>query len=277
MTQENKQEITPPSQQNKLEKLARWRIDPSLIEFPTGTREFRGGFATVSQAFLASASSSARVGKGFEETTPEHANSNPPNLESQSDSEEGKDGQRGGAEEDVSCAADGEKDAAVEDRRKASDPHDEQSHLPTLITKVGDESAAFEHSSRGNQDTGDRSGQSQLDTRAHSDDHQGSDEGRNCRKGDGDKDETKEAGMEESINNEEGKSHPQPSTSTITDEPTSPGRRQAADQDPGTSNPNLQLQNDAPEHGGDQQGKDKEERSHVADVENTQTEEERNS
>ncbi|KAG8932154.1 hypothetical protein FRC01_000202 [Tulasnella sp. 417] len=253
--------------QSKLEKLARWRVDPSLIEFPTGTREFHGGFATVSQAFLASASESsgARAGNGFEDTTPGDANSNPPNFEYQSDAEEGKDGQRGGAEEDVSGAADGEKDAAEEDRRKASHPHDELSHLPTPITKVGDES-----------DTGDRSGQSQLDTRAHSDDHQGSDEGRNCRKGDGDKDETREAGMEESINNEEGKSHPQPSISTITDEPTSPGRRQAADQDPGTSNPNLQLQNDAPEHGGDQQGKDKEERSHVADVENTQTEEERN-
>ncbi|KIO19629.1 hypothetical protein M407DRAFT_146345 [Tulasnella calospora MUT 4182] len=42
---------------NKLEKLARWRIDPSLIAFSGDAREFRGGFATVSQAFLAPRSS----------------------------------------------------------------------------------------------------------------------------------------------------------------------------------------------------------------------------
>ncbi|KAG8962812.1 hypothetical protein FRC05_005097, partial [Tulasnella sp. 425] len=37
----------------KLENLAQWRLDPSLIEFPGDAQEFRGGFATVSQAHLA--------------------------------------------------------------------------------------------------------------------------------------------------------------------------------------------------------------------------------
>lgn len=36
----------------QLEKLAPWRIKPSLIKFPTGTPEFHGGYAMVSRAFL---------------------------------------------------------------------------------------------------------------------------------------------------------------------------------------------------------------------------------
>lgn len=40
--------------QDKLEKFAQWRIDPSLIRFPGEAAEFRGGYATVSRALLAS-------------------------------------------------------------------------------------------------------------------------------------------------------------------------------------------------------------------------------
>ncbi|KAG8910538.1 hypothetical protein FRC01_006271, partial [Tulasnella sp. 417] len=43
-----------PMQKDRLEKLAGWRIDPSLINFPKGGSELRGGNATVSRAFLAS-------------------------------------------------------------------------------------------------------------------------------------------------------------------------------------------------------------------------------
>ena len=39
-------------QREKLEKLKRWRIQHSLIEFSGDAREFRGGYATVSQAVL---------------------------------------------------------------------------------------------------------------------------------------------------------------------------------------------------------------------------------
>ncbi|KAG8894608.1 hypothetical protein FRC01_012873, partial [Tulasnella sp. 417] len=37
---------------DKLEKLAQWRLSPSSIEFPKTGPEFRGGYATVSRAFL---------------------------------------------------------------------------------------------------------------------------------------------------------------------------------------------------------------------------------
>ncbi|KAG8945711.1 hypothetical protein FRC04_000570 [Tulasnella sp. 424] len=40
----------------KLDKLAPWRIDPSLIAFPEDSCEFHGGNAAVAQAFLASLS-----------------------------------------------------------------------------------------------------------------------------------------------------------------------------------------------------------------------------
>ncbi|KAG8964470.1 hypothetical protein FRC00_002250 [Tulasnella sp. 408] len=36
----------------KVEKLAKWRIDPSLIEFPKDATELQGGHATVSRALL---------------------------------------------------------------------------------------------------------------------------------------------------------------------------------------------------------------------------------
>lgn len=36
----------------KLNKLAEWRIDPSLIEFPKNATELQGGHATVERALL---------------------------------------------------------------------------------------------------------------------------------------------------------------------------------------------------------------------------------
>lgn len=44
------------SQRDKLEKLVKWRIDQSSIEFPKGATQSRGGNATVSRAFLVSPS-----------------------------------------------------------------------------------------------------------------------------------------------------------------------------------------------------------------------------
>ncbi|KAG9020083.1 hypothetical protein FS837_008605, partial [Tulasnella sp. UAMH 9824] len=43
----------------KMQKLAKWRIDPSLIDFPKGAPELHGGHATVSRAMLRSSSSNS--------------------------------------------------------------------------------------------------------------------------------------------------------------------------------------------------------------------------
>ncbi|KIO18365.1 hypothetical protein M407DRAFT_31967 [Tulasnella calospora MUT 4182] len=44
----------------RLEKLARWRIDPSLIKFPKDAPTFKGGYAVVSRGLLVSSSDQTR-------------------------------------------------------------------------------------------------------------------------------------------------------------------------------------------------------------------------
>ncbi|KIO33113.1 hypothetical protein M407DRAFT_17978 [Tulasnella calospora MUT 4182] len=45
----------------KMEQLAKWRIDPSLIEFPEDAGELQGGHATVSRAFLNPSNTSGKT------------------------------------------------------------------------------------------------------------------------------------------------------------------------------------------------------------------------
>ncbi|KIO17469.1 hypothetical protein M407DRAFT_32856 [Tulasnella calospora MUT 4182] len=96
----------------KLEKLAQWRIDPSLIDFPENAREFRGGYATVSEPFLASPSSAEGAGNESEHTTDRHPDSDAHNLQSQSKPQEPEDDQRGKNERSGSHITDGENDQA---------------------------------------------------------------------------------------------------------------------------------------------------------------------
>ncbi|KIO16491.1 hypothetical protein M407DRAFT_188298 [Tulasnella calospora MUT 4182] len=48
---------------DKMEQLAKWRIDPSLLEFPEGAAELQGGHATVSRAFLTPSDTSGKRGE----------------------------------------------------------------------------------------------------------------------------------------------------------------------------------------------------------------------
>ncbi|KAG9042553.1 hypothetical protein FS837_010732 [Tulasnella sp. UAMH 9824] len=43
-----------PNTIQRLEKLARWRINPASVKFPEGTLKFEGGYAEVSRALLLS-------------------------------------------------------------------------------------------------------------------------------------------------------------------------------------------------------------------------------
>ncbi|KAG8932155.1 hypothetical protein FRC01_000203 [Tulasnella sp. 417] len=208
--------------QSKLKRLARWRIDPSLIEFPADLREFRGGFATVLQAFLTSDSTAEGPGSGFEHTTDEHGNSSERNPQSQSDTQEYEDDQQRRDEEKVGDAVEYDKDHAPEDRRKKpSDTLERQSHLQASTPTTSHESASFKHSSYENPDSDDRAV-------------------------DGDHDQAKKERGAESANNnlKEQKSHHQTSISAIEVESTSP--EHPVDQDQGSSN-----LNDAQEHGDD--------------------------
>ncbi|KAG9038128.1 hypothetical protein FS837_001297, partial [Tulasnella sp. UAMH 9824] len=57
----------------KMQKLAKWRIDPSLIDFPKDTPELHGGHATVSRATLRSSFSKS----GDSSETDTHSDAGP--------------------------------------------------------------------------------------------------------------------------------------------------------------------------------------------------------
>ncbi|KIO20490.1 hypothetical protein M407DRAFT_29897 [Tulasnella calospora MUT 4182] len=114
---------------NKLEKLAQWRIDPSLIDFPENSREFRGGYATVSEAFLASPSSAQGAGNESEHTTDRHPDSDAHNLQSQSKTQEPEDDQRGENERSGSHITDGEDDQAKDEQNSGR-----QTSKPKIVT-----------------------------------------------------------------------------------------------------------------------------------------------
>ncbi|KIO20488.1 hypothetical protein M407DRAFT_29895 [Tulasnella calospora MUT 4182] len=109
----------------KLEKLAEWRINPSLIDFPENAREFRGGYATVSEAFLASPSSAEGAGNESEHTTDGHPDPDAHNLQSESKPQEPEDDQRGENERSSSDMTDGENDREKDEQnsgRQTSKP-----------------------------------------------------------------------------------------------------------------------------------------------------------
>ncbi|KAG9048901.1 hypothetical protein FS837_011715 [Tulasnella sp. UAMH 9824] len=102
---------------NKLEKLAQWRIDPLFIEFSRDVREFRGGYATVSQAFLVPLSGRA-VANESEHPMNEDPDSNVRSVQSPSVTKEAKDGQQGRDEGVTSWTADGGRDHTKGDGRE---------------------------------------------------------------------------------------------------------------------------------------------------------------
>ncbi|KAG8910401.1 hypothetical protein FRC01_006350, partial [Tulasnella sp. 417] len=108
---------------NKLDKLAQWRIDPSLIEFPPDAREFRGGFATVLQGLLA-------FPPGAEDDANERG-SKSPNPQPHSDTQETGDEVRAKDKAEDGPTARGENDHAQGEGRTADGtlqrPYDEAS------------------------------------------------------------------------------------------------------------------------------------------------------
>ncbi|KAG8925556.1 hypothetical protein FRC01_009993 [Tulasnella sp. 417] len=254
---------------NKLEKLARRRIDPSLIEFTEDAREFRGGFATVLRGFLAPSPSAEEVGNESVDPADEHPDPDSHNPQSQSDTQERKDDEET-EEESNSRTTDDDKDHDEEDRRKVSDTHEDQPHLPTSTPTVGDadEAESSERSAPGDPGTGDRNAVPQRDIGEHGDNHQDKDEGTDSRAVDGDNDQANEEGREGSDNHQEEK--PQTLISTIGGEPAP--SEHTVDKDPDRStNPNPQLQNDTQEPRDNEQDRVGEAGNQLEDVGNYQT------
>ncbi|KAG8916604.1 hypothetical protein FRC01_002968, partial [Tulasnella sp. 417] len=176
---------------SKLKNLADWRIDPSLIEFPGDAREFRGGFATVSQTLLAPASPA----KG-DESESEHTTNQPPSSESGNpeparDTQEPRDDHKGKDERVDVRTADGDNDGTEGEERK---DNEEKQGLDNqnLIQQIEYRLDSSENTVDGDPNSSDRDTRSQSNIQGSEDDHQGENEVTESRIPDGDTGRMKE-------------------------------------------------------------------------------------
>ncbi|KIO27382.1 hypothetical protein M407DRAFT_23433 [Tulasnella calospora MUT 4182] len=183
---------------HKLEKLARWQIDPSLIEFPKDAREFRGGYAIVSQAVLASPSNVEGVTHESERVTDESPGSDDRNPYSHSDTQEPKDDQQGKDEGAESGTADSDNDHSKEEGRKGdNNPEEQGSHRQASIPEIGDEPSSSEDIADQNPDSGDCDRQLRSDNQEPEGDQQGQDQGPDGRTADAENNNTGEGTRKE--------------------------------------------------------------------------------
>ncbi|KAG8928715.1 hypothetical protein FRC01_005510 [Tulasnella sp. 417] len=130
---------------DKLEKLSKWRIDPSLIEFPEDTPEFRGGYATVSRGLLGSQPSIEEPLHEAQSTTGDHPNSDASDPQPKSDTQEPENGRSGRVDGADGQPADGDDDLTTQEgRNENNDDEEQKSHSQMLVPKTGDESASSE-------------------------------------------------------------------------------------------------------------------------------------
>ncbi|KAG8905830.1 hypothetical protein FRC01_008223, partial [Tulasnella sp. 417] len=160
---------------NKLEKLARWRIDPSLIQFPEDAREFRGGFAIVSQAFLAPSSSIEGTKNESEQTTADPLASDAPNTHSNGDTQDPEDDHQ--AKDEGTETADTDIDRDREDGKKQHDDEQHEPHLQFSLLKVSDVPSSSEHIPDEGLGQGDHNPQSRNNAQEPEDNEQGPKEG----------------------------------------------------------------------------------------------------
>ncbi|KAG9025793.1 hypothetical protein FS837_004816, partial [Tulasnella sp. UAMH 9824] len=176
----------------RLEKLAQWRIDPSLIEFPPDALEFRGGFATVSRGLL---SSSSGATGGVNES--EHATDEAPSLDngdpqSSNDTQEPGPKARGKDEEAEGHGADGGNDKTKGGGLQEQNSEEEHnSPRRTSVLKIGSEASLSRHTGDESPGPGDHDYRSHSDTKEDEVDQQDDDEGSAGGMADGNNDEAK--------------------------------------------------------------------------------------
>ncbi|KIO32687.1 hypothetical protein M407DRAFT_18447 [Tulasnella calospora MUT 4182] len=103
---------------NKLEKLARWRIESSAIKFIKGGLEFHGGYGTVSRAFLAPPPDSEEKMRKFDDRRGEVGDPSGGNF--------GFDGRLSNSEEDDECGEVGIDNGKAIEKSKESVEDQEQ-------------------------------------------------------------------------------------------------------------------------------------------------------
>ncbi|KAG9025319.1 hypothetical protein FS837_004966, partial [Tulasnella sp. UAMH 9824] len=188
---------------NKLQKLARWRIDPSLIEFPQDAREFSGGFAKVSQGLLTSPSRAEEDVNESEDTTDEPLSSKAGGPQSDIDSQVPGENYRSDHEETDGQTADGGNDHTEGEGTKDNDK-ELKPYGQTLIQEAGYGLARSEHTVNEDPGPGDRNSLSERDAQRPEDLQPGNDEEMDRRVGGDDTEQTKEAPKRESGGAENG-------------------------------------------------------------------------
>ncbi|KAG8919101.1 hypothetical protein FRC01_001478 [Tulasnella sp. 417] len=262
---------------NKLKKLEVWRIDPSLIEFPDDTREFRGGFATVSRAFLAPSPSVNELGNESAPTADEHRDPDAGNPQPRSDTQERKDDQQGKDKESDRRTTDEGEDHGEDDTGKKFDTHEKRVNRPTSTPKADDGPESSGHSAREGPESGDRNALPQKDIQGQGDNHQDKDAGTDSRTLDRGNGQANSAESREgSDHHQEQQSHPPTEISPIGAEPLI--FEHAVDKHSDFPiNLSPQSQNATRGSEDDEQGKDGESSSHVGDIGNDPAKEEQKS
>ncbi|KAG9050008.1 hypothetical protein FS837_008188 [Tulasnella sp. UAMH 9824] len=206
-SQEDSPSVFPHSfkLRKRLEKLAQWRIDPSLIEFPADVREFRGGFATVSQGRLVSSSRADGGAIQSKHFTGEHPSSvDKEGLQSDKATQEAGTESEGKNEEAAARKVDSGNDHPREEGpREADNDKEHESPRQTSITKIGSETSISHRIVNADPDPGDHDHQSLSLTKDNENDQQGEVEGPVSRIPEGTNNEAKEQAKNESKNSKD--------------------------------------------------------------------------
>ncbi|KAG8899230.1 hypothetical protein FRC01_010617 [Tulasnella sp. 417] len=177
----------------KLEKLSQWRINPSLVEFPEVTPEFRGGYATVSRGLLTSRSNVEEPPHEAGHITDERPDSGAPDLQPQSDTHEPDRDQPGRDDKAETRNMGGDNDhTKQEGRNENNDDEEQKSRSHTSIPKMADESTFSKNTADKTVGSDDQIPRSQGGVTFSDDGPQGQDKGMVSRLADGHEDQMKE-------------------------------------------------------------------------------------
>ncbi|KAG8916717.1 hypothetical protein FRC01_002901 [Tulasnella sp. 417] len=209
------------SQRNKLENLAKWRIDPSSIQFPGDALEFRGGFATVSQGLLTSPSSAEGGANKSEHVADQHSSSETSNAQP-CDGAQNPGGDHQGKEEGADGRTANGDDGNAKEEGIKDNGEEQKANDQTLIPKIEHELPSSEHTANEYQDSGNHDARSPHDIQEPGDGQKNKDGGGDSRITDGDNGQTKEEVRTniENANEEQSRGRPT-SKPKVRDEPTS--------------------------------------------------------
>lgn len=107
-----------------------------MIEFPADSREFRGGFATVSQGFLVCPPRAEGAAKGIENSTDKHPSSRAGSLHSESDRQNYRADQRGRDRGEEERKAGGHNDPSKWEASEDNNAEQELDNQPSIL-RVG--------------------------------------------------------------------------------------------------------------------------------------------